>query len=347
MSLNEAMARLPRVVDLLAARADEHDREAAFPYRGVEALHEAGLLTLTVGTEHGGVGAGVADTVRLLAALGGGDPSVALLAADTLLTHAAQARAARWPAAAYKSLLADSRRGPALVGSLRAAEGGAGVTASRGSEGWLLTGREQAVPGAEALAWMTVEARLEDTAEERATFLVPGDSPGVAVEPGWEQLGLRAGAVQDVHFEKVQAQDAHRLASPTPRDEACRRLAIAAVCLGIGGGAHTWLARNGRGLPASELGRVALELAEAEELLNGIAGGLDADLAGADRRAAWLAPGIAQRGLSVVQRVVALSGATGLSRVVPLERHLRDAVSVRALLPREDVVLHEAGSSPL
>jgi alkylation response protein AidB-like acyl-CoA dehydrogenase len=346
MSLNEAMARLPRVVDLLAARADEHDREAAFPYRGVEALHEAGLLTLTVGAEHGGAGAGVAETVRLLVALGGGDPSVALLAADTLLTHAAEARAARWPAAAYKALLADSRRGPALVGSLRAA-GGAGVTAFHGSDGWLLTGREQAVPGAEALAWMTVEALLGDAAEGRATFLVAGDSPGIAVEPGWEQLGLRAGAVQDVHFEKVQTQEAYRLASPTARDEACRRLAIAAVCLGIGGAAHAWLARNGRELPTAERGRVAVELAEAEELLNGIAGGLDADRAGADRRAAWLAPGIAQRGLSVVQRVVALSGTAGLSRVVPLERHLRDAISVRALLPREDVVLDEAGGSPL
>ncbi|MEZ0066457.1 alkylation response protein AidB-like acyl-CoA dehydrogenase [Streptacidiphilus sp. MAP12-20] len=344
MSLNDAMARLPRVVDLLAARADEHDREGAFPYRGVEALHEAGLLTLTVGAEHGGAGAGVADTVRLLAALGGGDPSVALLAADTLLTHAAQARAARWPAAAYRALLADSRRGPALVGSLRAGPDGPQVTALRSSDGWLLTGREQAVRGAEALAWMTVEAQAE---EGPATFLVAGDSPGVGVEPGWEQLGLRAGAVQDVHFEKVATQDAFRLAASTERDEACRRLGVAAVCLGIGGAARAWLVRNVRELPASELGRVALELAEAEELLSGIAGGLDADRAGADRRAAWLAPGIAQRGVTVVQRVVALSGTTGLSRVVPLERHLRDAISVRALLPREDTVLAEAGTAAL
>ncbi|MFD0527563.1 acyl-CoA dehydrogenase family protein [Kitasatospora arboriphila] len=95
-AVTDALARLPRVADLLAARAEEHDRDGTFPYQGVEAVHEAGLLTLTVAHRHGGAGAGLADTVRALAGLGRGDASVAVLAAHTLLLHAEQARAGLW-----------------------------------------------------------------------------------------------------------------------------------------------------------------------------------------------------------------------------------------------------------
>ena len=90
----DALARLPRVTDLLAARAEEHDRDGTFPYQGIEAVHEAGLLTLTVAHRYGGAGAGLADTVRVLAELGRGDASVAVLTAHTLLLHAEHARAA-------------------------------------------------------------------------------------------------------------------------------------------------------------------------------------------------------------------------------------------------------------
>lgn len=84
------------VTAALAADAEQHDREASFPYRGIEAAHRAGLLTATVGARSGGPGSGLADTVRILGALGAGDPAVALVTAMTLFTHAAEARTPYW-----------------------------------------------------------------------------------------------------------------------------------------------------------------------------------------------------------------------------------------------------------
>ncbi len=82
-AVGTALAGLPRVVDLLAARAEEHDRDATFPYQGIEAVHEAGLLTLTVSRTYGGPGGTLADTVRVLSQLGRGDASVAVVTAFT------------------------------------------------------------------------------------------------------------------------------------------------------------------------------------------------------------------------------------------------------------------------
>lgn len=181
-AVTEALARLPRVVDLLAARAEEHDRDGTFPYQGIEAVHEAGLLTLTVAQKYGGAGGTLADTVRVLAQLGRGDASVAVLTAFTLLQHAEQARTGAWPAAGYRRLLTESRRGPALVNTLRAEPEGAGplpATVARwDGEAWLLTGRKADCAGAEALAWMAVWARTEEPVPRWAPSWCAGTAKG-------------------------------------------------------------------------------------------------------------------------------------------------------------------------
>ncbi|MFF1795303.1 acyl-CoA dehydrogenase family protein [Kitasatospora sp. NPDC058263] len=222
-----ALAGLPRVVDLLAARAEEHDRDATFPYQGIEAVHEAGLLTLTVGQRYGGPGGTLADTVRVLAQLGRGDASVAVVTAFTLLQHAEQARVAAWPAAGYRRLLTESRRGPALVNTLRAEPGGQGgaqpaTVARRDGDGWLLSGRKTYCAGAEALAWMAVTARTEEPVPRIGTFLVRGDSEGIEVDPTWDQLGLRASASHDVVLDAVRVPGELALGLTAPRSNGPR-----------------------------------------------------------------------------------------------------------------------------
>ncbi|MFI6849249.1 acyl-CoA/acyl-ACP dehydrogenase [Kitasatospora sp. NBC_00085] len=221
-----ALAGLPRVVDLLAARAEEHDRDATFPYQGIEAVHEAGLLTLTVGRQYGGPGGTLADTVRVLAQLGRGDASVAVVTAFTLLRHAEQARVASWPAAGYRRLLTESRRGPALVSTLHAEPGGQGggpgdaipaTTARRDGDGWLLTGRKTYCAGAEALAWMAVTARTDEPVPRVGTFLVRGESEGLEVDPTWDQLGLRASAGHDVVLDAVRVPAVLALGLAVPK----------------------------------------------------------------------------------------------------------------------------------
>ncbi|MFJ4681371.1 MULTISPECIES: acyl-CoA dehydrogenase family protein [unclassified Kitasatospora] len=354
-AVERAFARLPRVIDLLAARAAEHDRDGTFPYQGVEAAHEAGLLTLTVGRRHGGPGAGLADTVRVLARLGRGDASVALLAAHTLLHHAEQARTAPWPAALYRRLLTESRRGPALVGTLRAPAGRPpAVTAHWQGNAWRLGGRAPHCPGAEALSWLVVEARTAENQPRTGLFLVRADSPGLEIDPAADQLGLRAAAGHDVLLEDARiGTDAALLpkgpAFPAdPVATAWHQLALTAVLLGTARAALDWSAGRLRGTTAHRrpLGELDAALTGAEELVHGLAARTDADPSAATR-----APAVqllaARTASDTVQRALTLTGSAGLDRRHPLERHLRDALSLRTQLPAEDTVLDALGEALL
>ncbi len=264
-----ALAGLPRVVDLLAARAEEHDRDATFPYQGIEAVHEAGLLTLTVDRRYGGPGGTLADTVRVLAQLGRGDASVAVVTAFTLLQHAEQARTGAWPTAGYRRLLTESRRGPALVNTLRAEPGARSgeppATVARWDGGaWWLTGRKTYCTGAEALAWLAVTARTDEPLPRTGTFLVRGESEGLEVDPTWDQLGLRASASHDVVLDEVRVPAELALGLNPPRGAAGKGaagsagvaadavraaelagawhdLALSAVAVGVARSAQDWL----------------------------------------------------------------------------------------------------------
>ncbi|KJK57535.1 acyl-CoA dehydrogenase family protein [Saccharothrix sp. ST-888] len=381
----EALARLPRVVDLLAARAEEHDRDATFPYQGIEALHEAGLLTLTVGRRYGGPGGTLADTVRVLGQLGRGDASVAVLAAFTLLQHAEQARSARWPTPVYRKLIGESRRGPALVNTLRTEPGGTpGTVARRAADGgWVLDGRKTYCTGSEALAWMAVCARTDEPAPRTGLFLVRGDTEGIEVDPVWDQLGLRASAGHDVLFSgvRVPAEAAIGLTEaggPRPEaqlaaerlDLAWHDLALSAVHLGVARAAQDWLVRflsqrtpadlaepppaSGRGYPhavlpryRTALGEIESSLIAAEELVAGLAAGVDRGEPAAVARSSAAQLIVNRTTTGAVQQAVTLTGNPGLSRRHPLERYLRDILSGRVYFPADEVVLDAVGCAAL
>jgi alkylation response protein AidB-like acyl-CoA dehydrogenase len=375
--LAAALRALPRVVDLLAARAEEHDRDATFPYQGIEAVHEAGLLTLTVGRQYGGPGAGLAEVVEVLAELGRGDASVALLAANTLLHHAEQARSAGWPDPVYRRLLTESRRGPALVGSvdatrdpLTARPGPSASARPKTGAGWRLSGRLTGCPGAEALAWLAVRIRTAEPAPRTGTFLVRAESPGFEVDPVGDQLGLRAATGHDLRFTEVPVPaelvtGLHPVdAVPGPSAVAAwRDLALAAVQLGIGRATRDWLVgllnrRPPGGRPDARplgaqprhqaaLGELESALIGAEELLAGLARRIDAEDPAALARTGPAHLLVCRAVVDAVRGVVELTGSTGLSRRQPLERQLRDALSGPVHGRPPQAVLEAAGRAAL
>ncbi|MFE0462590.1 acyl-CoA dehydrogenase family protein [Kitasatospora sp. NPDC058965] len=350
-----ASAGLPRVVDLLAARAEEHDRDATFPYQGVEAVHEAGLLTLTVGRRFGGDGAGLLDTVRVLAELGRGDASVALLTAFTLLRHAEQDRTGSWPAALYRRLLTESRRGPALVNTAGTAPG-APVLARRTATGWRLEGRAAGCAGAEALAWVEVRAVTDEPQPRAGVFLLRGECEGIEVDPVWDQLGLRASAGHDLVLAGAEVP-ADRALGLRPLDAAAepaealgtawRDLALAAVQLGAGRAARDWLVGAPGPHGAAALGELESGLVGAEELLFGLAARIDAGQPEAVRRSGPVQLLATRAVLEAVRGAVELAGAAGLSRRQPLERQLRDVLSARPHSRTPQSVLAQAGRAAL
>ncbi len=53
------------VTAALAAHAPTHDPDGSFPWPGIQAVHEAGLLTASVGGAHGGRGLSADETVEV------------------------------------------------------------------------------------------------------------------------------------------------------------------------------------------------------------------------------------------------------------------------------------------
>ncbi|MEU3463616.1 acyl-CoA dehydrogenase family protein [Streptomyces sp. NPDC006733] len=368
--------RLPGIRAELALRAAEHDRDASFPAEGFTLAHGAGLLTATVATRHGGPGAGLADTVRILRALGGGDPAVALVTAMTLFTHAAEARSAHWPRARYAEVLAEAAAGPALLNALRVepelgspVRGGLpATTARRDGADWLLTGHKIYSTGAVGLSRMLVWARTDEEPVRVGSFLVRAGSPGLTVERTWNHLGLRASRSDDVVLDAVRvprgdvvALAAPGSAAPDPVAGAWGALGLAALYLGIAGAARDWLTGflhervpTALGAPLATLprfqsavGEIEAALTGADTLVDALAARVDAgDAEAVDRAQIAKLLGV-RAAIGAVEQAVALVGNHGLTLDNPLQRQLRDVLCGRVHTPQDDSVLAAAGRAAL
>lgn len=155
-------------VPVLAAHAAQVDRDGAFPWDSLRALHEAGLLALTVRTEDGGAGAGLAQSAEAVRQAGRGCASTALILAMQLI-HLRAAVHGDWPEHLRAAIGRGAVRSGALINALRVepalgtpARGGLPETAARRTaEGWRLSGRKIYSTGAPGLTWMLVFARVE------------------------------------------------------------------------------------------------------------------------------------------------------------------------------------------
>ena len=379
-----ALDQLTDVAARIAARAEEHDREASFPFEGVAEVHRAGLLTATVAERYGGPGTGLAGTVEILRVLGSADPSVALVTAMTLFTHAAQSAGGQWSERHYQRLLDDSAERPTLVNSLRVepdlgtpARGGLPATIARADgDEWLLTGHKIFSTGSVGLRWMIVWGRTDEDPPRVGGFLVRTDpdapipAPGITIEPTWDHLGLRASRSDDVLFDGVRIpRDATTtLVGPSTTDPrrdpglaAWNALGLTALYLGVAQSARDWLlpflherTPSALGKPLSSLPRFQNEVGEIEALLigaNDLVTGLALRFDAGDPEAAKRAGAAKLIGtraaIDAVQRAVALIGNNALTRRNPLERHLRDVLCSRVHTPQDDSIVTSLGLAAL
>lgn len=375
---------LPAVAADLAANAERHDRDGSFPHEGVARVHEAGLLTATVAQRYGGPGAGLATTVEILRRLGAADPSVALVTAMTLFTHAAQAAAPSWPDARYRQLLEDSAQGPALVNALRVepelgtpARGGLPATIARqdpDTGDWLLTGHKIFSTGAVGLRWLAVWARTDDDVPRVGSFLVrapeSGEIPGMRIEATWDHLGLRASRSDDVILDgvRVPGDAVSGLVDPAATDPrrdpglvVWNNLGLTALYLGVAEAARDWLVAflnertpSALGRPLAtvprfqdEVGLIEAQLITSADLLTALALRHDAGDPQAAAHAAAVKLVGTRAAIDSMQRAVALVGNNALTRRNPLERHLRDVLCARVHTPQDDSILGALGRAAL
>lgn len=361
----------------VASTAEQYDRSGDIPVAGLAAAHRGGYLTATVAARFGGPEAGPFEVVQILSALGEGDPSVALIAANNLAIHQMQAATDSWPADLYDDLLRQSVQGPAPVNVIRAepelgapARGGLPKTiARRTANGWTLTGRKTFATGGTALAYHLVWAITDEEEPRVGHVIVPADSAGITWHQTWDHLGLRASNTHDVSYAGVEVGEENFLEIPKT-DGVYRDPAVAtgptgfghpALYVGVARAARTAFVTYARERVPTALGRPIAET----ERIQAIAGEIDAQIVQAETllygtllRVAADDPAVAA-GLSLVkvqiarsviaavQTAVAALGNAALTRHNPLERHLRDVLCVRVHPPQEDTALLAAGRALL
>lgn len=352
---------LTATAQILADAAPDADRTGEFPWVGIRAVHESGLLESTVATRHGGKGGTLYDAASILAALGRGDPSVALISAMTIFNHLGQAGKNHWPDDLYTRLLAEGKQRPLLLNAARVepelgspARGGLPATlARRTANGWSITGRKRFVTGAHGLTHFLVWAHTDETPSRVGTFVVPNQLPGIHVIENWNSLGMRATGSHDVEYTDVEipAENVLELVDPSVaqqdnRAHASITLALTAIYLGVAEAAQEAFIRFAHervpanlGYPIARTERFVTLSGEIDLLVSGardiIFDALKASQGNVERliRARLIAGRQLREAVQIAVRGI---GNPGLGADLGLERHFRDIQAVLVHAPQED-----------
>src|SRR5262245_33689102 len=200
----EVVARLrPKILE----RAAESDRTGAFPAADFADLREAGLFGLLVPERLGGLGRSYADYARVAYELARGNGATALVFnMHASITGAIagvpddMARALGVPDSYFDSrdeILKAAAQGAFYAVAM--SERGVGSRLSQLTtryeatpEGFHIKGSKSFVSGAGHADAYLVAARSSADDSIVSQFLVPGSTPGLAVESTWDSLGMRA-----------------------------------------------------------------------------------------------------------------------------------------------------------
>ena len=364
------------LIAALAERAGAVDREGRFPHESLELLHAEGLLNLTARRADGGQDAGLVRCTGLVRRAGQGCASTALIFAMQLI-HLRTVAQSDWAEPVRATIGRSAGLYGALINALRVepalgtpARGGLPDTiARRTADGWSITGRKIFSTGAPGLSWMLVFARTDEETPRSGLFVVPARSPGISIEPTWDQLGLRGSGSDDVVFEDVRIPAAHAVdlrepsgwARRDPAGAAWSTLMVGALYTGVAEAARGWLVgflRNrapaNLGAPLATLPRMqeavgkidALLLAN-RRLIAAAAADTDAGSPPTMAESGLLKTVAAENAIAAVQSAIELTGNPGLSRANPLERHLRDVLCARVHTPQPDSAYTAAGRAAL
>jgi alkylation response protein AidB-like acyl-CoA dehydrogenase len=223
---------------------------------------------------------------------------------------------------------------------------------------------------APALSYMFALATVVDgdAPPWRGNVLVPASSPGVHVEPTWDNLGMRGTASDDVVFTEVEVPPDALLGfdgSPVPGDGlGWSAFGGAAVFLGIAQAARDAAVAfaqqrrpTGMAGPIAELQTIqhriaAIELAllPARTLLYAT---IEWWLARPEERDAmsWrLAAAkytVTEAAIRVTDEALRVAGSAGLAAASPLQRYFRDARTAIGQPPIADVALTTIGKAAL
>jgi alkylation response protein AidB-like acyl-CoA dehydrogenase len=356
-----------------AKHAAAHDRDASFPFENFQQLFDAGLLSLTVPRERGGLGAGMLESVRVLNQLARGCPSTALVLAMHYIQHYSMAHGRPWPKHLAELMARESVSGLGLVNVLRVepelgspSRGGTMATvARRTAEGWRLSGHKIYSTGLPILKWYSVWARTDEAEPRLGTFLVPAGLAGAKIVETWDHAGLRASGSHDLVLEDVLIPPDYEIDVRTPGEwRAGDPMAlivhstfVAAIYDGVARAARDWIVQFLQNRKPANLGAALATLPRAQEIVGGIevklttntrllesfAADYDSGRGVSMADAQALKMTLTNNAVAAVEEALSLTGNHGLSRTNPLERHLRDVLCGRVHTPQDDTIKLTAG----
>jgi alkylation response protein AidB-like acyl-CoA dehydrogenase len=249
--------------------------------------------------------------------------------------------------------------------------------AGSGAPDWRINGHKIYCTGSHGLRWMLVWASVVDEAAGDARvgpFVVDANMSGIEVRETWDHLGMRASASHDVILTDVavpadwagvlEPAGRARGAGRDPVAVAVLNLLLCSLYLGVAEAARDRLADylhervpTSLGAPLASLprfqiavGEIASSLVGTRRLLDGLARDLDAGdeqarSAAADAGAIKML--VSRAVIDATEQAVALIGNPGLSRHLPLQRHLRDAMCSRTHTPQDDTIAADVGRRTL
>ncbi|MCG3039914.1 acyl-CoA/acyl-ACP dehydrogenase [Streptomyces sp. S1A] len=327
-------------------RAAEYDRKAAFPYRNIDDLRNAGYLRLTVPRELGGLGGDLGDMAAAQERLAAGCASTALTVNMHLSMAGQLARAWRTTGdERARRMLADIADGNVVLMGATAEPGHAlvrstGAKARKVDGGYLVTGDKTFGTGSAVMTHMTSMAEYRDHPDgpHVLVFRIPADSPGIRVLDGtWNTSALRATRSESIELRDVMVPEENVITSfPVGTLDGSLLQTVwgwamptfAAVYLGVAVGAYEQCVRDVLSRGWEERPYVRTTLAECEALIETSRALIDRTTGEVMGNALWNELGI-QQGMS---RVV-LAKTVGTNNAVAVVDHVIRLIGTPALRP--------------
>lgn len=316
--------------DRLAGPAETAEVSDALPPELPAELAAQGLWTLGVGEHHGGGGAGLVALTVAVERLATVSPAAAVAVAGVHAAVFAVADAVAAPVAA----VAATGALPVLIDT---ADPLTSVRVTRSGEGWSVDGTAARVEGAG-------EAALFVLADPRAgVLLIEPPFPGCAVHGPIGRAGLRGLVPRAVTFAGARVARDAALPADRGRAHTARLLLLGAAACGIAESA--WSAARRYTGSRTQFGRALAAFPAVAAMLDDMAadvadrlGGLVSAAAapgrpeGAAPDTAALARACARAAVRVADCAIQLHGGYGYLAEYRVERGLRDAVTLRALV---------------
>jgi short/branched chain acyl-CoA dehydrogenase len=231
----------------IAPGAGERDEREEVPLDIVKKLGELGICGVPIPEDYGGLGADAVTWALVIEELGRADASVAVtvsvasgLAGGMVARYGTHEQRQRWlPPIAAGEMLA----GFGLTEPGSGSDAAALRTSARLDGGeWVIDGSKSFITnsGTAITGFVVVACRTEGSADDGvSTILVPAESPGFTVGPGYKKLGWRSSDTHELAFDGCRVPEDHLLGARGRGLAQCLaalddgRISIAALSVGL------------------------------------------------------------------------------------------------------------------